>query len=72
MFFINRALKFQHKPGHFKLNRGTGHHPLKYASFSSIRENTVPQWACKLSSAPATAETWHVKGHTLKVNIVPA
>lgn len=26
------------------------------------------QWGFKQNSAPATSETWHLKGHTLKVN----
>jgi hypothetical protein len=72
MFFVNRVLKFKHKPSHLKLKRGTGHHPIQYTSFSSKKENTVLQWACKLNSAPAAAETYHVQGHTLKVNIVAA
>jgi hypothetical protein len=72
MFFTNHALKFKQKPSHLKLNRGTGHHPIQYTSFSSKKDNTVPQWACKLNSAPAAAETCHAQGRTLKVNIVTA
>ena len=70
MFLINHALKLKHKPSHLKLNRGTGHHPIQYTSFSFKRENIVPQWECKLNSAPAAAKTRHVQGHALKVNIV--
>jgi hypothetical protein len=29
-------------------------------------ENTVLQWALKLNSAPAAAETWCLKRHTLQ------
>jgi len=35
----------------------------------SKRENNVLQWAFKFNSALATAEMWHLKGHTLKVNM---
>jgi hypothetical protein len=72
MFFIIQALKFKHKTSHLKLSRGTECHPLQYTSFPSKRETVVPQWACKLNSAPATVETWHVEGRTLKVTIFPA
>jgi hypothetical protein len=36
----------------------------------SERENPVPQWAFKLNSGLAAAQSWHLKGHpscTLKV-----
>jgi len=43
-------------------------HPIKGATVSTERENTVPQLAFKLKSAPATAETLHLQGHVLRVN----
>jgi hypothetical protein len=44
-----------------------GHHPIKCISSSSERENVL-WWVFKLNSAQAAAETWHLEGHTLKVN----
>jgi len=41
--------------------------PLKEHPFHQIGENTVSQWAFKLNSALATAETWDLKDHMLKV-----
>jgi hypothetical protein len=41
---------------------------IKCTSFSLEWENTVPQWAFKFNNTPDAAETWHLKGHTLKVN----
>jgi len=42
--------------------------PIKCAtSFSSGRENIVLQQEFKLNCASAAAETWHLKGCTLKV-----
>jgi hypothetical protein len=32
-------------------------------------ESTVPQWTFKLISTLTTAETWDLKGCTLKVNV---
>jgi hypothetical protein len=43
-------------------------HPIKGTIVSTERENTVPQSAFKLNSAPATAETLHLHGHVLRVN----
>lgn len=41
----------------------------KCTSLMSECENTALQWAFRLDSAAvATAETWHLKGHTLKSN----
>lgn len=45
---------------------GTGQHPIQCASYTSERENIVPQWAFNLSSAAATAEAWYLKGQMLK------
>lgn len=44
--------------------------PIKCTSFSLEWENTVPQWTFKFNSTQDAAETWHLKGHTLKVNII--
>jgi hypothetical protein len=44
---------------------------LNIHPFLSEGENTVPQWACKLNSAPAAAETWNLKDCVLVVNTVP-
>jgi hypothetical protein len=38
-------------------------------SFSSEREDIVLWWAFKFNSAPAAAETWHLKDPVLKVNV---
>jgi hypothetical protein len=43
--------------------------PIKCASFSSERENTVLQWAFTLKNVPAAAGTWDLKVLVLKVNI---
>jgi hypothetical protein len=40
---------------------------IKRTSFFSEWENTVLHWAFKLSSALTTTQTWHLKGHILKV-----
>jgi hypothetical protein len=45
------------------------HCPVKCTSSSSVRENVVLQWAFKLNSALAAAETWHLKDHTLKIRM---
>jgi hypothetical protein len=50
----------------FKKQMGQ-HCPTECVSFSSERENTVPQLTLKLNRALAAAETWDLKGHTLKV-----
>lgn len=42
--------------------------PIKHTPFSSEREDIVLWWAFKFNISPATAETWHVKGHVLKVS----
>jgi len=39
----------------------------KCASFSFKRENSVPQWALKLSIALAATENGHIKGCVLKL-----
>jgi hypothetical protein len=52
------------------INRWTGQIcPIKCTSFVPEWENTVLQWAFKLNSALAAAETWYLKGCMLKVNI---
>lgn len=43
-------------------------YPIRCTSFSVEWENTVPQWAFKFNSTLDAAETWHLKGHTQKVN----
>jgi hypothetical protein len=43
--------------------------PIKCTYLNSEREDIALQWAFKFNSAPATEETWHVKGHMLKVNM---
>jgi hypothetical protein len=40
--------------------------PLNFKSFSSERQNAVPNWAVELNSAPAAAETWDLKGPILR------
>jgi hypothetical protein len=40
--------------------------PLNVHTFFLKRKTLPPQWAFKLNSALATAEDWHLKGHTLK------
>lgn len=42
--------------------------PFQCTCFSSGREDVL-WWAFKFNSALATAETWHLKGHVLKVNV---
>lgn len=42
--------------------------PLKVQPSLLKGKNTAQQWTFKLNRAPATAETWHVNGHMLKVN----
>jgi hypothetical protein len=39
---------------------------LMYVFF--VQKEWRPTVSIKLNSAPATAETWHFKGHTLRVN----
>jgi hypothetical protein len=46
------------------------HCPIKCTAFSSERENIVLQWAFKLNSGMAAAETCHLKGH-MKLILVP-
>lgn len=43
-------------------------YPIKGTTVSTERENTVPQSAFTLNSAPAKAETLHLQGHVLRVN----
>jgi hypothetical protein len=38
-------------------------------ALSVKKENIVLQWAFKLNSAPAPAETWDLKGHMLEVKL---
>jgi hypothetical protein len=42
----------------------------KCTSFSSERESIVLQWAFKLNSYLAAANTWHLEGSMLMVKIV--
>lgn len=52
--------------GQLTFNGQMGHHPMKCISTSLERENVL--WRVfKLNSAQASAETWHLEGHTLKV-----
>ena len=37
-----------------------------YIKLLSERENNVLQWEFKLNCAMATAENWHLRGHTPK------
>ena len=43
-------------------------HLIKGTNVSTKTENTVPQSAFKLNSAPAAAETLHLQGQVLRVN----
>jgi hypothetical protein len=46
-----------------------GHHsPIKFRFFSSKRGKMSYIGHLKLDDIPATAETWHLTGHVLKVN----
>jgi len=38
----------------------------------SGRENTVLQWAYNLNSAPASAETWHLKDISFLFSVEPS
>jgi len=40
------------------------------SNFSSKSKNIILQWVFKSNSAPATAETRHFKGGTLKIQVI--
>lgn len=51
-------------------NGWTGTMPsLSMTNLSSKSKNIILQWVFKSNSAPATAETWHLQGCTLKIQL---
>ena len=51
-------------------NRQTAQHcPIKCTSFASKWGDIALLWEFAQNGALATAETWHVKGHMVKINL---